>query len=281
MKDGAVVVTGGDPRSIVTPDAFQVATDLLGTPLAAPWQRILALLLDLILIGMLQLLGWGVLGGVAAVIGLRLAMRRSGAPMGPAARGALGCASVFVFVVAVGVTLFTADQVRESLSRAGASDVVPDAAVVDGGPSLGDLVGGVGGFLALTSATSEEEAVAAATDLAASMRETGSSRSEIRTAIADLVDETGDFDGEDVAEAAVSAVFGDEVVRGPLPVPDEAADTVRALTAAVEDLTEALDESEEQRRNAEIALQGAEAEGSSTLFAWIRDAADEAGLIFG
>ena len=274
-------MTGGDPRSIVTPDAFQVATDLLGTPLAAPWLRLVALLIDLVLIGMLQLLGWGVLGGVAAVIGLRLAMRRSGAPMGPVGRGALGCVSAFVFLIAMGVTLFTADQVRDSLSRSGASDVVGDAASIDGGPTLGDLVGGVSGFVALAAATDEDEAVAAATDLAASMRETGSPRSEIHSAIEDLVDESTDFDGEAVADAALAAVFGDEPEGDPMPLPDEAIDTVQALTAAVEELTDALDESEEQRRIAETALEGAEAEGSSTLFAWIRDAADEAGLIFG
>ena len=40
----------GDPRSIVTPDAFSVTPALLGTPLAEPWRRLVALLLDLVVV---------------------------------------------------------------------------------------------------------------------------------------------------------------------------------------------------------------------------------------
>jgi hypothetical protein len=39
-----------DPRTHVTPDAFSVAEELIGRPLAAPWRRAAALLIDLVLI---------------------------------------------------------------------------------------------------------------------------------------------------------------------------------------------------------------------------------------
>jgi len=47
-----------DPRTIVTPDAFRVAPDLLGLPLAGPTRRALGMLIDLMVIGVFALLGW-------------------------------------------------------------------------------------------------------------------------------------------------------------------------------------------------------------------------------
>ena len=43
----------GDPRSMVTPDAFVVSDALLGMPLAAPGRRLVAILVDLLVIGIL------------------------------------------------------------------------------------------------------------------------------------------------------------------------------------------------------------------------------------
>ena len=45
-----------DPRSIITPDAFEVSQALLGLPLATPWQRLWAILIDLTVIGLVTLL---------------------------------------------------------------------------------------------------------------------------------------------------------------------------------------------------------------------------------
>ncbi len=46
-----------DPRHIVTADAFGVATELLGRPLARPWRRGVALLADLLCVFLLTQLG--------------------------------------------------------------------------------------------------------------------------------------------------------------------------------------------------------------------------------
>ncbi|UCC73135.1 MAG: RDD family protein [Gemmatimonadota bacterium] len=45
--------TARDPREIITPDAFSVAPELLGTPLARPWRRGLAMGIDLLLIAII------------------------------------------------------------------------------------------------------------------------------------------------------------------------------------------------------------------------------------
>ena len=42
-----------DPRTIITPDAFQVAPELLGLSLARPWRRAFAILIDLALVALL------------------------------------------------------------------------------------------------------------------------------------------------------------------------------------------------------------------------------------
>jgi len=55
-----------DPRDIVTETAFRVDSSLLGRPVAAPWRRGLAVLVDLAAAGAVGELGTG--GVVAAVL---------------------------------------------------------------------------------------------------------------------------------------------------------------------------------------------------------------------
>ncbi len=197
----------GDPRSIVTPDAFSVTPALLGTPLAEPWRRLVALLLDLVLIGFLQLLGWRVLGGIAGLMLLRMATKRTdGATATRTQKFALGCAGAMVFVVAIGVTT-----------------VVP-------------------AMLRMMAEPDGEVAVSAAEDVVSGTPEA--------TALPLNAETATDVD-----------------------------DSIAALLARVGDLEDDLADSREEHDD--LREQLAEAESRSTLFAWIRDAADEAGLIFG
>lgn len=206
-----------DPRSIVTPDAFSVAPDLLGTPLAEPWRRLVALLLDLVLIAFLQLLGWRILGGIAGLMLLRMATKRpEGAATTRAQKWALGCAGTMVFVVAIGVTAVVPAMMR-MMSPPDNEAAVP---VVE----------------APTAGTPEGVADAPRTE-----------------ATADIAD-------------AVSRTPG-------------ADDSIAALIARVGDLEDNLADSREAQQ--ELRTQLDEAQSRSTLFTWVRDAADEAGLIFG
>ena len=64
-----MAITSRDPSTIVTPDAFSVHTSLLGTPLASPSRRGVALLVDIFLVALITALTsgvWFVLGVVAA-----------------------------------------------------------------------------------------------------------------------------------------------------------------------------------------------------------------------
>ena len=278
-RSGGAAQGAPDPRSIITQDAFQVAQSLLGTPLAGPGRRGLALLIDLTLIGMLQLLGWGVLGGVAALIGLRLATRRVGTPMSAAGRGALGCASALLFVVATGVTLFTTSSLR---SRLADSDDAESALVeASSNTGLGDLMSGAGGFLRLAGADDVDEAIDAAEAMGQALADQGLDRATVGGALTDLVDENSDFDAEEVVEPALDRIFGPPEEGAPpaVELSPEAQEVVAGLQNTIAEMGEALQESEQRRAAAESALD--DAEPSSTLFSWVRDAADEAGLIFG
>jgi uncharacterized RDD family membrane protein YckC len=66
-----------NPRSIITPDAFTVAPQLLGLPLATPSRRALAMLVDLLLVAILIKAGGVLLGVVAALVLWRFSDRTS------------------------------------------------------------------------------------------------------------------------------------------------------------------------------------------------------------
>ncbi len=59
---------GRDPRDIVTPYAFHVHPQLLGLPLAKPWQRAIAIGIDGLLIGALSAVHGGALLLIAAIV---------------------------------------------------------------------------------------------------------------------------------------------------------------------------------------------------------------------
>ncbi|HSG49548.1 MAG TPA: hypothetical protein VLA43_17135, partial [Longimicrobiales bacterium] len=101
-----------DPRSIITPDAFEIDAALLGTPLARPRQRLVAILIDLAVIGVLTAItsGLGVLiWGVVGFILLQMAVRRPPPRLGQITsalyRGSIGClgGTILLIVALVGV----------------------------------------------------------------------------------------------------------------------------------------------------------------------------------
>jgi len=96
-----------DPRSIVTPYAFSVHPDLLGMPLATPWQRLGAILVDLIVIGLISLSGVVPLAVGSTALLFWLAFRKPGRDVfGKVFRIAVGCLGFLVLAVTVLVVLF-------------------------------------------------------------------------------------------------------------------------------------------------------------------------------
>lgn len=65
-----------DPRDIITPYAFELDEELLGTELAASWRRLVAILIDLLLATLLAKAGGVFVGIAVAFIFFRIATRR-------------------------------------------------------------------------------------------------------------------------------------------------------------------------------------------------------------
>lgn len=97
--------THRDPRTIITPDAFEVSPDLLGMPLAPPSRRLVALIVDLIVIAVVTRVtrSFGlVLGVAAAVFFIRAGFKRTpvrGSVFGRAMRFSVGCLGFFIAAV--------------------------------------------------------------------------------------------------------------------------------------------------------------------------------------
>jgi hypothetical protein len=97
-----------DPRTIITPDAFSVHPDLVGIPLAQHPRRVMAILVDLVLIALLTNAGGIVLGFLFFLFFLRMATRKKGtgqAPLAGAFRVVVGCMGAFILFVTVVVFL--------------------------------------------------------------------------------------------------------------------------------------------------------------------------------
>jgi hypothetical protein len=93
-----------ETRQIVTPYAFFVADDLLGTPLARPFRRGVALLIDLFLITLLTQVSSLVLAGVAACTFFRAGNRLKTKKRFNASRILLRLlVALLLFVVAIGI----------------------------------------------------------------------------------------------------------------------------------------------------------------------------------
>ena len=101
--------THRDPRSIITPDAFDVSEELLGSPLATPLRRLLAWPIDLAVIGFVTLVTSSfamVLGLVAAIFFMRAGFKRTpvkGSVFGRAMRFSVGCLGLFIGIVTASV----------------------------------------------------------------------------------------------------------------------------------------------------------------------------------
>lgn len=161
-----------DPREIVTPDAFSVSPDLLGLPLAHPWRRAAAILIDLALIGLLAN-ARGVLLAVAAGLFLFwLAFRGRKAGLGSgAARAAIGCGGavvVFVSVLAIWTSLFLDEDTVLFEAEGEAGEVVPVT------------LGAAADFMSIIGTSDTAEAEAAARRVVERLRDEGVETDEIR-----------------------------------------------------------------------------------------------------
>lgn len=208
-----------DPRSIVTAEAFNLAPELLGKPLAPPRRRLAALLVDLALIGLLSRAGGLLLGIAATLFIFRIA---AGGPVNEALkkafRVAVGCFGAVVLLV-TGCSLYFAfgpdgDEgspiaaVQRALEEEGRAELPEEL-------GLEDVFSGMSEVRTLRDAGSREEAVSAAVSLARRLERAGAPRSDIRDFLEELTRDAP-FEGEEdaVARAALAALDTPRVAAG-------------------------------------------------------------------
>ncbi len=214
-----------DPRSIITPDAFDVSADLLGMPLAAPGRRLVAMAIDLAVIGILTLVTSSfalVLGVAAAVFFIRAGFKRTpvrGSVFGRAMRLSVGCFGLFIAVVTAALwTAYGFSFGRDEAPRAPVEIV--DGTVTGGDVGLGDILSLAGGGLALSAAADSTAAHQALRTLVSASRDVGVDRPTLReTMLSEVPD---DQDWSDNAPAMLEAIL-DEVYGRTTVDPDAAA----------------------------------------------------------
>lgn len=206
-RKGAPRPRSEDPRSIITPDAFHVEPSLLGAPLASPWRRLAAMLIDLVLLGFLvNAPGW-LFALLTAFVLFRATSRKSGAKGGAGriflrAGGALVAFVGVLSLVSAISGLFSRDdrpaagpdrgrQVEAAVPSGPAGDGAgadesegPDAAVPTPGRVLREMI-------ALGRASSADEArphAAATARFFAAQGDRLDDAGELREALEDLAD---------------------------------------------------------------------------------------------
>lgn len=283
-----------DPRATVTPDSFVVAPELLGLPLARPWRRLAAMLIDLLLVAILANAG-GVFLAFAAAIALWRASSptQRGGAVKSGVRGSLRLgAALFLFVAILNVT----GRIRDRFDDDSGVRVETNA---DGGVpvdlGLGDLARWPD-LIALESATDTAEVRAAARAIATRIEEM---QPDARSEFAELLNGVDDDVARDILDAAIgvappasaedvanadSAVlrYADALTRA------DSADIARlrrpALVALGRDSLERLEQrnSRLRRANSELETRVNDLEDRGSGFmGFLRGIADDLGIGFG
>jgi hypothetical protein len=200
-----------DPRSIVTPDAFKVSGDLLGLPLASPRRRLVAILLDLLLIAILSQLGGTALAITAALFFFLLARRGKGSRPSRGGRILVGCLGVLFVVVAVPAVIGIVALIRGDGIRL--TPATPDSPRTSASPAA--LLQGVGDVLLLRQATSPEVALPRAGAVAERARELNLSDAELEEFLREMLPDSAWSPG---VVAQVMAGLGEGGVPGESPL---------------------------------------------------------------
>lgn len=292
-----------DPRSIITPDAFEVSKDLLGLPLAKPARRLVALLIDLAVIGVITAVTKNfalVLGVLMAFFFVREGFKRTavrGSVFGRAMRFSVGCLGLVIGLVTA--VIWMAVGISGGL---GDTPIRVETTDADGTPrratfgTLMELAHGLDDARRLAEAPDQERAQDAANDLARRAVGAGMNAEQIRDVLVEAIPDDADWSDETeaIVDRAIAEAQGDTaLIRGLAAAADSVAadpatavladtlvaDTLAALQRRILDLATTSD----ARGNTIDELRSElrrEREGG-TIFSWLRDFVDELGFGFG
>lgn len=265
-----------DPRRQITPDAFAVAPELLGLPLAGHVRRVAAILVDIALVGLLSLIGWLVLGIAASLMVFRLAFRGAGnRPTGSASlvmRGAVG----FVGSVILFVTIAAAWGGLDRLVAGSDGTESPGVGLAE----LGQGFGEVQRFRTASDAPEAEAQARAVVEWLGALGVTNDE--EVREFLREMAPGDaswlGDIDGWELASSRVAAstpaavpadLVDSSALSDTLPTPDRVAELEEALRL------ESIDRLRSQVASANAAREETGPRG------WLRQVAEDLGLGLG
>jgi hypothetical protein len=298
-----------DPRTIVTPYAFAVHPDLLGRRLASPWQRLGAIVVDLVFIFFLSRIGGAPLAIASAGLLFWLASRKNAREVfGQLFRIAAGCLGLVILGITALVVAATQweDEIEEFLQETGTPvDVQTTGAVAEPQPQTQEdfdfieLVQGFRGVAALQEAETAEEAQEIMTALVRDALSAGLDRNQARDLLEGVLPDNTTW--ADEAEGLVGAVLAglaidqaeglaSEGEGGAAADPDEVqgeAETGFSEEArdSIAGLLDALQEAAGDRENLEVALaearQALEAERNQGFLGWLIGLIDDLGIGFG
>jgi len=216
-----------DPRSIVTPAAFEVSEELLGLPLASPSRRFVALMIDLMVIGIITAVTNSfalVLGVVAAAVFIRAGFKRTpvrGSVFGRAMRFSVGCFGVVVAgVTALLWSIFGIDFDRGDQGPGIVSVGEAPEGLIAGRATVGEILSIAGSGVVLERAQDATVAENAIRVLVESGRDLGMTRAQIRTALLEAVPEGREWSGD--APDMIEAVLDEVTAESPSDVAVEA-----------------------------------------------------------
>jgi hypothetical protein len=301
-----------DPRSIVTPYAFAVHPDLLGMPLATPWQRFGAIILDLIVIGFISQVGVAPLAIASTLLLFWLATRKPGRDaFGTIFRIAVGCLGLLVLTGTILVVIWIkyGDDIQAALDQADSGIQITGTGALsrdsldqeeDGNPGFLDLALGATRVFELQQAETREEAQALMNEFVEGAYAGGLPRNQIRELASGVIPEDADWAPNaeamlDLAMANLGGLTGSpqegaglgaglEAGSDSTSVQEETAlsavavDSIAQLTRTIQMAQEDQADLERDLSRAEAALTAEENEG---LLAWLWGLVDDLGIGFG
>ncbi len=189
---------------MITPDAFSVAPGLLGIPLAHPWRRLAAILIDLALIGLLANARAVFFALAAGAFFFWIALRgRKDTTASKTSRVGFGCLGSTVLFVAV-LVIWGPSLIPE--------DTVLFETEGPGGSSVPVSIGAIGDLLSLVTESDTADADEVAARLVERYRESGMSRDEMLELVTAIEQDSPDNEElVDLLRTAIGAEEGSEI----------------------------------------------------------------------
>lgn len=210
-----------DPRSIITPEAFEVDPSLLGLPLATPWQRLWAILIDLVVIGVITGITKSsalILGVVAAVFFIRAGFKRTpvkGNAFGRAMRFSVGCLGLFIGILTASVWFFVHNAASDD--DPAPAEVSSGAITVGSAADALQLLRGVGDLREFRRAPDVNAARAAAREVVHRAGTFGIPDKDLRGMLLEAVPEGAPWAAD--AELIVDEAMAKDAPAGDAPEP--------------------------------------------------------------